>query len=93
MPAKSKRATPLQIKLSAPMKAIIEKAATQRGQTVADFAASALVDTARRIVDQESVTVLSRRDRDLFLALINDDTAEPNEALKKAASEYKKSRG
>jgi hypothetical protein len=40
---------------------------------------------------EESVTVLSNRDRDRFLALL-DNPPPPNQALRKAAAEYSRSR-
>ena len=41
---------------------------------------------------EETVTPLSDRDRDLFLALL-DDPPPANEALKRAAAKYKKRHG
>lgn len=35
-----------------------------------------------------SLTVLTERDRDLLLKLLDDPTVEPTEALKKAAARY-----
>lgn len=41
------------------------------------------VDKARHLLKQDQQTVLSDRDRDIFLAMLDSD-AKPNAALKKA---------
>ena len=83
----------LNFRLSAELKQTIEEAAARTGQTVSDFAVSTLVETARRVIEQENITRLSKRDRDVFLALLDDDNARPNRALLAAARRYKKHRG
>jgi uncharacterized protein (DUF1778 family) len=60
------------------------------GQTVSDFAVSTLVQTARRVLHDENVTKLSKRDRDTFLAIIDDTSTRPNKALRDAVKRYKK---
>lgn len=40
------------------------------------------------ITEQQKTRRLSDRDRDIFLAMLNEE-AEPNETLKKAAENYK----
>ena len=67
----------------------IEQAAALTGQTLSDFAVSTLVRTARSIIEEHDRTVLSHRDRDRFLALLDDADACPNEALAGAARKYK----
>ena len=49
------------------IKELIQEAAELTGQSLTDFAVSTLTETARRIVQQNSMTVLSNRDRDVFL--------------------------
>jgi uncharacterized protein (DUF1778 family) len=80
----------LNFRLPADLKAVIEEAATALGQSVSDFAVSTLVQTARSVLSQESVTELTNRDRDLFIALLDDAEAKPNKALADAAKRYKK---
>ena len=63
------------------------------GQTVSDFAVSTLVQTARKVLHDQSVTTLSERDRKRFLALLDDPSAKPNKALIAAARRYKKQVG
>lgn len=79
----------LNFRLPPEIKERIENAALISGVTVTDFAITALVNSAEEILEKHQMRVLSDRDRDLFLALLEDEDAEPNEALKKAAREYK----
>ncbi|MBI1918088.1 MAG: DUF1778 domain-containing protein [Planctomycetes bacterium] len=75
----------LGVRLNKQLKELIERAALLTGQNVSDFAVSVLAERARQVVQDHETTVLSDRDRDLFLAMLDKD-AEPNEALKKAAN-------
>lgn len=74
--------------LPTPNKELIEQAAVLSGQSVAEFAVSTLTECARQIVQQQSVRVLSRRDAERFLALL-DAEAAPNDALRAAATRFK----
>ena len=87
----TKREARIDFRLSREHKRMIEQAATAAGQSVSDFAVTALVRAARETMDQATVTRLSQRDRDTFLKLIASD-AEPNEALKAAARQYRRRR-
>jgi uncharacterized protein (DUF1778 family) len=49
------------------------------------------IPEARDVIGQHDATVLSNRDRDIFLALLDD--ANPNKALSDAAERYKKHLG
>ena len=82
----------LNFRLPAELKATIEEAAAQLGQSVSDFAVSTLVRTARDVIGQERITRLSDRDRDRFLALLNETDLRPNAALVASAKRYKKRR-
>jgi uncharacterized protein (DUF1778 family) len=75
------------------LKTVIEEAAVTLGQSVTDFAISTLVQTARSVLHQQSVTELTNRDRDIFIALLDDAGAKPNKALTEAARRYKKHLG
>jgi len=79
----------LDVRLSRQHKELIQEAADLTGQSLTDFAVSTLTETARHIVQQNSMTVLSNRDRDVFLALLDADDP-PNEALRKAAKRFRK---
>ncbi len=90
MPAASKSSSRLNFRLPAEHKDAIERAAASLGQSVSDFAVSTLVQTARRIIQQSDATVLSDRDRDRFLAALDNVKARPNRALSKATQRYKR---
>ena len=77
----------LDVRLKTDIKRIIEQAATASGQTVSDFVISSALKTAHEVMERHHTTLLSNRDRDLFLALLDADD-EPNEALKKGFAEY-----
>jgi len=83
----------LNFRLPEELKATIEKAAARLGQSVSDFAVSTLVRTAREVIREHDVTELSNRDRDVFVAILDDADARPNEALASAAERYKKEIG
>lgn len=79
----------LNFRLSGELKATIEAAAAEMGQTVSDFAISTLVRTARGILHEQQVTRVSERDRQRFLELIDEKSNRPNAALVKAAKRYR----
>ena len=81
----------LDFRLDRRHKVLIEKAATTVGQTVTEFAVSHLIQDAQSVLREEQTTVLSDRDRQVFLLMLESD-AEPNEALKRAASIYRRQR-
>lgn len=83
----------INFRLSSDLKKTIEDAAAEMGQSVSDFAISTLVQTARRILHEQQVTRLSERDRQRFVAMLADESSQPNDALVKAAKRYKKQVG
>jgi uncharacterized protein (DUF1778 family) len=83
----------LNFRLPADLKVVIEEAAAALGQSVSDFAVSTLVRQARSVLEQRNVTALGDRDRDRFVALLDDAEARPNAALLKAARRYRKKLG
>lgn len=90
MAAMTKSDARLNFRLSGELKTIIEEAASQLGQSVSDYAVSTLVRNARDVLHQSQTTVLTNKDRDLFLTLLDNARARPNQALKAAAAKYKK---
>jgi uncharacterized protein (DUF1778 family) len=84
------RTARLNFRLPADLKQAIEDAAALAGQTVSDFAISALTQSARNVIKDQDSTVLSKRDRDQFVKLLNRTDAKPNKALSAAAGRYKK---
>lgn len=83
----------LNFRLPEELKQIVERAAGHLGQTVSEFAVSTLVRTAHQVIEQHDHTRLSNRDRDIFLAVLEDADAVPNRALRKAAKRYKNTFG
>ena len=83
----------LNFRLPAELKQTIEEAAARLGQSVSDFAVSTLVRSARDVIEQENVTCLSNRDRDVFISLLDKKNIRPNKALAAATGKYKKRRG
>ena len=66
----------------------IELAAELTGQTVSEFAISALAQSAHKLIQEQNRTVLSKRDRDIFMRLLDRTDASPNRALVAAARRY-----
>jgi uncharacterized protein (DUF1778 family) len=71
----------ISFRLPKDLKHIIERAASESGQSVSEFAVSSLVRSAREVIDHGDRTILSNRDRDIFLKLLSDVDADPNESL------------
>jgi uncharacterized protein (DUF1778 family) len=69
-------------------KSLLERAATILGLSITAYATSALVNNAQEVIDRFERTVLSDRDRDLFLEAL-DSADKPNDALLSAVSDYK----
>ena len=87
----TKREARLGFRLRPETKRVIEQAAAIKGQKVAEFAVSVLDRAARDVIEEEQVTVLSDRDREAFMAIL-DAPVEPNEALIRAAERYRRRR-
>lgn len=83
--AKSER---VDLRIPPDQKRLLEQAAALRGQSLSDFIRSTAIEGARAVVRRADVTILSTRDRDRFLAILDDD-APPNAALRRAARHYK----
>lgn len=93
MPSSQKSEARLNFRLATDLKETIEEAASLTGQTVSDFAISVLVGSARRVIQEHDRTVLTDRDRDVFMAQLDRLDARPNKALTAAARRYKKQSG
>lgn len=92
MTTRMKTAARLNFRLTQELKELIDQAASLMGQTVSDFAISTLVDSARKILQQHHTTVLSKRDGEVFLKILDAD-AKPNAALRRAMRRYEKRYG
>lgn len=89
MPA-SPKIERLDVRLPSDTKRAIERAAAQLGQSVSAFIVSTMTRHARRVLRNQSLFELSERDRDRFLAALDDTKARPNAALRRAAKRHKK---
>lgn len=92
MPIIEKQTSPparLNFRLPLEIKERIENAALVSGVTVTDFAITALVNTAEEVLEKHHTRMLTKRDRDTFLEML-ENPPQPNEALKKAVKDYKK---
>ena len=90
MSATSRNDARLNVRLPSDLKQTIEQAAVVLGQSVTDFTISTVVREARYVIQDAQATRLSNRDRDAFLAALDDAESQPNDALKAAARCYKK---
>ena len=91
MPSAAIRKDRMNFRLDPQQKNLIERAATTAGQSVTEFAITHLVKEARNVLREQETTVLCDRDRRVFMSMLDAD-AQPNAALKNAASTYRKQR-
>jgi uncharacterized protein (DUF1778 family) len=70
------------------VKSLIEQAAAIYGMTVSEYIKVTVVEKSRQVIAQNETRLLSDRDRDLFLGLL-DAPAAPNAALRAAAADFK----
>jgi uncharacterized protein (DUF1778 family) len=70
----------LSIRLPANVKERIEQAARISGVSLTDFTIANLAESADEVLERHQFRKLSKRDRDIFLAML-DSTDEPNENL------------
>ena len=80
-------ATRLEIRLKPDAKDLIQQAAGLRNQTVTQFVLATLSEEAGKVVAEHQQAVLTDRDRDAFLKLL-DAPPKPNKALRKAAERH-----
>lgn len=87
MPTSCEADSRLDVSVPGDLRQILEEAASHLGQTVDQFALSTLARAAHEVIQQHDRTELSNRDRDLFLAVLDDVDAEPNAVLREAAQQ------
>lgn len=78
----------LSIRLPKHIKERIEQAAIVSGVSLTDFTISNLSESADHVLERHQFRILSDRDRDIFLAMLDADK-EPNEKLKRASKSHK----
>jgi uncharacterized protein (DUF1778 family) len=83
----------LDLRLPLVLKEAVVEAAAHLGQSVDEFAVGVLARSAREVIAHRGQTLLSDRDWERLLAILDDLDAEPNEALRAAASRYENHRG
>ena len=79
----------LDLRLDPKRKHLIEQAAKLLGQSISAFTVSSAVRQASEIVERFGTLSLSDRDRDAFLAAL-DNPPKPNARLKKAFKSHDK---
>lgn len=79
--------TRLDVRLGEEQKKLIEQAAGFMGQTISAFTVATLLRQAEEVVERFGMLRLSDRDRDAFLAAL-DNPPEPNARLRKAAKRH-----
>ncbi|MCF8184861.1 MAG: DUF1778 domain-containing protein [Polynucleobacter sp.] len=72
----------INLRTSPEAKALIERAAALMGTTVSGFMVQNAYEAAQRLVSQHETITLSDRDRDVFLAAL-ENPPEPTEALRR----------
>ena len=82
----------LDFRIEARTKESIAQAAALCGQTVSDFAKSALASKAAEVIQRSRVTLLTDDEWQRFMKIVDSD-AEPNARLKRAAKRYRERRG
>jgi uncharacterized protein (DUF1778 family) len=90
VPSKSER---VDLRLPLDQKRLIEQAATLSGLTVSGFILGSTIERAREVLHETAVIELSARDRDRFLAALDDERARPGPALRRAARRHKQMLG
>lgn len=79
----------MHFRLPKAVKERVEKAAIASGQTLTDFAVSVLASSADEVLERQYTAILSDRDRDRLLALLDADD-KPGDALRRASKIHKK---
>lgn len=78
--AQSTESARINLRTSPEAKSLIERAAAIMGYTVSSFMLQNAYEAARRLVAEQEVITLSDRDRDAFLAAL-ENPPEPTQAL------------
>lgn len=77
----------IDLRVNSSQKALLEKAAAIKGLSLSAYLLSNALEAAQADITAYNKLVLSDRDRDLFLALI-ENPPQPNPALTKAMQEF-----
>ncbi|NET38105.1 MAG: DUF1778 domain-containing protein [Cyanothece sp. SIO1E1] len=82
----------IEIRVSQEDKKLLEQAASLQGLSLSQYMLSTALDIAKEKIATHEKMVLSNRDRDLFIALIDNPPA-PCKALKSAVHRYNQKYG
>ncbi|HMT07137.1 MAG TPA: DUF1778 domain-containing protein [Pyrinomonadaceae bacterium] len=74
----------IHIRVPDEIKRRIERAISISGQSMTDFATRSLVESADAIIEKEEITILTARDHEILMAMLEADD-EPTEELREAA--------
>jgi uncharacterized protein (DUF1778 family) len=88
MPATT-RTERIDLRITSELKRLVEQAATLCGVTTSSFITETVLKRSREVIQEAETIRLSNRDRDIFLALLNDETTQPNAAMLRAAERHK----
>lgn len=84
------RSARLDVRMPLQKRQMVERAADLDGVSLTQFAETALIQRAQAVIESHEKTLLSLRDQERFLALLDQDT-EPIPALLNAIERYQKS--
>jgi uncharacterized protein (DUF1778 family) len=86
-PRTRRKTTRLEARITDSQKALLQEAATVRGQTLTEFVVRASEEAATRVLERAGVLVLSSRDSVAFVEALLHPPA-PNAQLRAAAERY-----
>lgn len=78
----------LQTRVSRQQKAVLERAAELRGQSLTDFVIEAAQAAAEKVIQSHEIIVLTEKDRKVFFAALRRPP-KPNAKLKAAAKRHR----
>jgi len=84
--------TRLELRVPPGLKDLAEKAATCLGLTTTAFVKQVVAERAQQVMQDYATIKLGDRDREVFLAIL-ESPPEPNEYVRQAFAEYRKSGG
>jgi len=86
------KAERLEARITAPLKETLQRAADLEGRSLTDFVISAAHDTAKRVIQEHGILLLTANDSKVFVNALLHPPA-PNEKLRRAARRYKQKHG
>jgi uncharacterized protein (DUF1778 family) len=86
LPIKDER---IDLRVPLDQKQLIERAAALAGQSISTFVLGTTLRQAREVISSSEMIDLSNRERDLLLAALDNTSAKPNAALRRAAERRK----